>query len=143
LFEINKNTGESVYRVSDLERKQFWGKVPTKREMEIGSEKVPHGNCKKKNFEENKSGRKDKKPYKNRVYKFKVVCLLCKKTVMKQSEKAKYCGKVCLLIALRAKQYAKFKKRKQVKTAIKFYLKLNPCIISGATLPRTERSNHV
>jgi len=109
--------------------------------MEIGS--IPHNNYKKKNLEENKFGRMDKKPYKDRAYKFKIVCGQCGKTAMKQSEKAKYCGKECLSIVMRSKQYANFKKRKQVKTAIKFYLKLNPCIISIATLPQTERSNYV
>ena len=115
-FHFDRRTNRNVFVVTDLERKQFWGRAT--RELE------PKWNIKKKLTKETTS-RKDRSAYKKRLFKYKVVCKECLKTVMKQSEKAQFCSFECQSKGSRIRVYAKFKKKKNIHNAIKFYLKIN------------------
>lgn len=112
-FHFDRRTKRNVFVVTDLERKQFWGRAT--RELEP----------KKKVLTKETTSRKDRSAYKKRPFKYKVVCKECLKTVMKQSEKAKFCSFECQSKGSRIRVYAKFKKKKNIHNAIKFYLKIN------------------
>ena len=129
LFNFDRKKGRSVYVVTEQERKQFWGRatreVEPKKVVKIINHRV--------------DGRKDRHINKPRKFQYKVVCKVCGKTVMKQSEKAEFCGFKCQTSGSRARQYIRFKQRKLVVDAITFYLKINKAIIKVATSPRKKK----
>ena len=118
-FNFDKKKGRSVFVVTEQERKQFWGRATKEVEFKKVVKKINH----------RVDGRKDRHVNKPRIFQYKVVCKECGKTVMKQSEKAEFCGFKCQRNGSRARQYIKFKKRKQFVDAIRFYLKINKAIV--------------
>ena len=125
-FHIIKKTGRNVFEVTDLERKQFWGKILNESEI-LEPELPPKPKI--------KIDRRKGKYRKKRPFKYKIQCkwYKCRKIVMKQSEKAIYCSFECHSRASRKKQYKKYKLKRRILSSIKFYF----AIIGIATLPRT------
>jgi len=132
-YNFDRKKGRSIFIVTEEERKQFWGRVT----KEVEPKKVV------KIINHRVEGRKNTYTYKPRKFQYKVVCKECGKTVMKQSEKAIFCGFSCQTRGSRVRQYIKFKERKQLVDAIKFYLEINKAIINIATSPRKKRKEIV